>query len=95
MTLKVRIGLSEGFEILIREKSLERENRVKSGRAVTFGENESVPVLPLRILGVNIHLMKIEISHNINAGKRAAGMTRFGVENALDYSHSRVACLDF
>jgi hypothetical protein len=68
MTLKIRICLAKSFKIRLLKVAALREYRIECGSGVTLRENESVPCIPLGILGIDIELFKVEISNDIRNG---------------------------
>ena len=51
---------------------------------MTLGEDETVPVRPVRPLGIDPHDIEIQDLQHIDDGQRAAGMTGLGQGDHLD-----------
>ena len=65
MSLEMGADVAQGQKILHREISPVGQRRVESRSRVSLGQHEAIPIRFLRILGINVHLLKIEIRKNL------------------------------
>ena len=68
MSLQVRAELSESLKVFNGEESSVGKCRIVSGRSVALGKNKSVAVFLTGILGIDVHLLKIQICVHIGGG---------------------------
>src|ERR1035438_8156068 len=75
----VRVALVYRAQLAQRVQSIERRigvprlrhDGIKHRRRVPFGENEAVPVRPLRVLRIDPHSVEIEFNHSLDGRKPA------------------------
>ena len=91
MALKVGINMPQGGQILHREEAPIGQSRVQAGGRMTLAQHETVTILPLGILGIDVHFFKIQVGEHIRSGQAAAGMTRFRAVSTLDNPHAHLA----
>ena len=60
MSLQIGAKMPQSFQILYRKISSVCQCSIKSGCRMTLGQYKTVPVLHMRVFGVNIHLLKIQ-----------------------------------
>jgi len=68
-----------------------RQSRINDRGPVALGEDEAVAVLPLRVLGIDGHQLKVKVGDDFNGGERRAGMTGLGDRRHLDDLHPDAA----
>ena len=90
VTLEIRGRFSESFKIFLGEISTLRKSCVKHGSRVTFREYEAVASLRLGVFGINVHLLKVEISHNVSHRERSAGVSAACVIYSLDNADTNI-----
>ena len=73
MPLKDTARLSEGEECLFRKVSFLRQSCVKRGSRMPLGEHKPVSSRLMRILRIDIHLRKIQISDDVRRGREPPG----------------------
>ena len=78
---KFRIG-SEN--IVERKEALVAENRVKRLDAVPLAEHETIPTVPLGILGIQPHMIKENAGHKLHSRQRAAWVPAAGIGRHSD-----------
>ena len=88
MTLKQSTDMSQALKLFLWEKSLLSQCRIQSGCSVTLGQNKSVSACLIGLIGINIHLCEVKISHHVSYRERTARMSRLGVEHAFDYAET-------
>ena len=93
MPLQVRTKLTEGGQILRREKSPVRQCGIESRGIMSFGEHKPVPDLPVRVGRVNLHLLKIQIGEHIRRGKGASRMPCLCAVDCGDDPFPDVICM--
>ncbi len=74
MSLQRTAQLSQPVKIILGEKPLFRQGRIKNRSGMSFAENKAIPCLPARIFRVDIHFPKIQTGHYIAGGQRTSGM---------------------
>jgi hypothetical protein len=84
VTLEIGRSLAEGLEVFYGEEASVSKSGVKTGSAVSLGENETVAVSLLGICGIDIHFFEVEISEHISDGKASARMTAVCRINCVD-----------
>ena len=73
--LKTGPDVAQGRELLLGEEAPLGENRVEAGRAVALGEDEAVTPIPRGVGRVDVHLLEVQVGHDVGCGERAAGMS--------------------
>ena len=74
MSLKIRSKLTQRNQIFHREISPVSQSGIQAGSCMPFGEHKTVTIRILRVLRINIHFLKIEISKNIRSRQGSARM---------------------
>ncbi len=74
----VVLDRAEELAVLYRKVALQGQHRVESGRAVALGEDQTVPIRVLRVLGVYPHRMEIQ-GRQVHHGQGAADMAEAAV----------------
>ena len=77
MSLQIGSCVAQRHQILLREKSTLCKRSVKSGCRVSFGQHKPVTIRHLRILRINVQLLKVQICENICRRERSARVSRF------------------
>ena len=73
--LKTGPDVAQGRKLLLGEEAPLGENRVEAGRAVALGEDEAVTPIPRGVGRVDVHLLEVQVGHDVGCGERAAGMS--------------------
>ncbi len=73
------------------EEALQGQGGVQAGGGVSLGEDEAVPVLPLGVGGVHLHLPEVQVGEQVGGGQAAAGMAGLGGVGAFDDAHAHLA----
>ena len=84
------VDAAEHLEILDREEAAQRQRRVNGGRAVALGHDEAVTLRVMRVLGIDVHLGKVQIRQHVHAAHRAARMAGSRVVYHLDTEKTRL-----
>ena len=61
-----------------------RHDGIEHGGGVALGENEAVAIRPLGVLGVDMHVVEVELDHDFDGRERSSGVPRFGGAGHLD-----------
>ena len=69
--------MAQRHQILLGDISSFRQSRIQPRCIVSFGQNETIPILPVRPGGIDIHLLKVEISQNVRSRQGTARMAGF------------------
>ena len=77
-------ALAQVPQFIFREKAPFGQRRIQSRYGMALGEDETVPVRPVRPLGIDPHDIEIQDLQHIDDGQRAAGMTGLGQGDHLD-----------
>ena len=78
MTGRLRAPLAEALQLFHRKVELEEmEQRVEQHGRVSRGEHESIAVRPLRILGIEVHVLRPEHVRHVRGAHRRARVPRF------------------
>ena len=83
--------MAQGEQVALREESPQRQGGVQAGGSVALGQDKAVPVGPLGVLGVHVHLLEVEVGEQVGGGQAAAGMTGLGGVGPLDDAHAHLA----
>lgn len=70
--------LPQRQQVLLREVAPQRQRRVQARRRVALGQHETIPVLPLGVLGVDAQFLKVKVRKQVRRGQAAAGMPGLG-----------------
>ena len=60
MAGEITVDLAECLQMLYREETSSCKSSVHNGRAVSLGQYQTVPVLLVRILRINVHFLEIK-----------------------------------
>ena len=71
------VDAAEHLQLLDREEAAQRQHRIHGGRAVALGHDEAVTLRVMRVLGIDVHLGKVQIRQHVHAAHRAARMAGF------------------
>ncbi len=88
VTLQAGVRFAERRDFLQREEPLERQGAVERRSCMALGEDETVPILPVRILRIHMHFMGVEIGHDIGNGEGPARVAGLGVIGSLYDRHT-------
>ncbi len=77
MALQMGTHMAKRHQILHREISPLCHGTVVARRRVSLGQDKTVSVRILRVLRIDVHLFKIQISKNVRCRQRSAGMSCF------------------
>ncbi len=83
--------VAQGEQVALGEESPQRQGGVQAGGSVTLGQDKAVPVLPLRVLGIHVHLFKVQVGKQVSGGQAAAGMAGLGGVGSLNNTHAHLA----
>ena len=84
MTLKHCTYMTKGLQLIHGEIAALRKRRIKTRCTMALTQNKTVSVRALRLFGVNVHFLEIEISENFGSRKRAARMAGLSIENTFN-----------
>ena len=82
--LKTGAYMPESLKLLSVKVSFLCHDTVKAGTCMSLGKNKSVPVRILRISGIYVHLLHIEICKDLSGRKGSARMSGFRVIDGSD-----------
>ena len=69
MTLQMAVDAADGVEPILGEEAFFSQCGIDNRAGMAFGENEAVAILPMGILGINLHNIKVECGDYIGAGQ--------------------------
>ena len=92
VALQVRAILAQGDEVLTREVTALGEGRVQRRRRMALREHQTVTLGIVGVLGVDVHLVKIEHRQDVGAGKRAARVAGACRSERLDDVNAKLVC---
>ena len=75
MSLQMRADMTQRHKILYREIASVSHRGIVARSGMALGKHEAVSVRILRVLRINVHLLKIQVCKNICCGKRSARMS--------------------
>ena len=81
MALQIRSQMAQSRKILYRKISPVCKRTVKTRRSMAFGKDKSVAVRFLRVLRVDVHLLKIKVGEHVCCGQRSARVPCLGTMN--------------
>jgi len=84
VALQDAVQLPEVLELIAADKAQLCQNRVVTGGSVALAEHKTVTVRPVRIFGVDTHMVIEYAGHQLHRGQGAAGMTAAGVGGHVD-----------
>ena len=76
MALQVTANVAKRKQVFLGEEAALGKYGVEGGRAVALGEHEAIAIGAARVGRVDIHLLEIQVGHDLRSSKRAAGMSR-------------------
>ena len=94
VALQVAANLTQLQQVLHGEETAVCQSGIQAGCAVTLGQNETIPVLPLGVCRIHIQFLIIQIGKQFRCGHAAAGMAALGGMGALDDAHANLAGSD-
>jgi len=94
VALEIAVDLTQGLQILNREKAAVCQCSIQAGGGVALAENEAIPILPLGIFRINVHFLKIQVSKNLCCGQRTAGVACLGRMGGFNNTHTDLAGSD-
>ena len=94
MTHELTVITVVGIHPLSGEETELHQSSIYHGTCVTLGENKPVAVLPLGVLGIDVHFLKVQISIDFCGRQAAAGMACLCAVSGLNYAHTNLAGSD-
>jgi hypothetical protein len=89
--LQPRVRRVEGVELGNREEATHREHGVERDRGVSLAEDEAIPLRPVGVAGIDVHLIEVERDENVGRRERSTEMSGSRVVDGL---YDQFACLD-
>ena len=84
MALEHAADPAQVLHLIKREITTKAQSSVKCRGSVTFAQDKPVPVRPLRIFRIMLHVMEIENGDNVCHGQRPTRMARPSLKGRLD-----------
>ena len=81
MALQSAANMAERLELFLSKEPALGKHGVEDGGAVALGKHEAITIGAAGIRRVDIHLRKVEISHDVGRAKRSARVSRLGRMN--------------
>ena len=95
MPLKDAVQLAEVLQLLTGKEALVRKHRIQRRSRVSLGEDESVPVFPVRVFRIDAHFVIVQARKDLNDRQRAARMTGCGVSRHIYNVPADLSAFDF
>ena len=87
VTFQIAAVMAQGGQVTHREKSAFCQSGIQSGGAVALGQNKPIPQGVLRVFGVDVHNLDIQIGQHIGGRQTSAGMSAFCAVRRFNDSH--------
>ena len=91
VALQIAVDMAQGLQILHGEETAMGQRGVQAGCGMALTQDKTVPVLPLGILGIDIHFLEVQIGEHFGSGQAAAGVAAFGTVSRFDDAHANLA----
>ena len=91
MTLQIAADLAQRFQVFDREEAALSQRSIQSRCCMALGQNQTIPILGVRILGIHIHIHEIEVAQYLSDIQTAARMTALCTVSSLDHTHPDMA----
>ena len=94
VALQIGVNAAQGLQIFHREETTMCQGGVQTGGGVALGQDETVPVFPLGVLGIYIQFLCVQISKQLSCRQAAAGVAALGAIGRFDDTHAHLAGKD-
>ena len=74
MTLQARADLAQGGKFFHGEEAAQCQGAVQAGGSMALAQHKAVTILPLGVLRVDLHALKVQIGEQVSSGKASAGV---------------------
>ena len=81
MALQAAADMAERLELFDGKIAAIRQHRIQPRRRVTLGEHKAVAIDLVRVGRIDIHFLKVQISHDVGSTERSTRMSRLGRVN--------------